>query len=191
MSIVTRFVPKAERIKAEQAEEARQAVLDLALPPSAESDMLVTIQRHETGGRSEEWNFMMLHPPQCLLVWNAIRADCIHPHETRAVFDYTITHIEPNTGIVTLTREELAEQIGIRPNKVSRSMGWLEKRGVIFRERVKVPGMKGPGKARYRINPHVGWNGKLELREVRAKQDTPVQDTLNLTVIDGGVPVPA
>ena len=64
-------------------------------------------------------------------------------------------------------------------------MGRLESLGVIFRERVKVPGMKGQGKARYRINPHVGWNGSLDRRHRRAEQDQP---PLPFQVIEGGTP---
>ena len=184
MANVTRFVPKAERIAAEKAHEARQAVFDLGLPETAEADILITIQRHETGGQLVKWNFNMISPAQCLVVWNAIRQGD-RPSETRAVFDYALTHLEINTGIVTLTREEIAEYVDIRPQEVSAAMSRLESLGVIFRERVKVPGMKGRGKARYRINPHVGWNGSLDRRQQLAEQNQPV---LPFEVIEGGTP---
>ncbi len=80
-----------------------------------------------------------------------------------------LTHIEPNTGLVTLTREEIAQTAEIKPQEVSRAMTRLENLGAITRERVKIPGLKGPGMVRYRINPNVGWNGKLEKREVLAQ----------------------
>lgn len=60
-------------------------------------------------------------------------------------------------------------------------MGTLERLGVIVRQRRKVAGMRGPGIARYRINPHVAWNGKLEIREEQARQVP-----LPLSVIEGG-----
>lgn len=182
MSNVTRLIPKAERLKAEQVDQVRQYVLGLDLPAGATTDILVTLQRHETGGVLEEWRFHMISPAQCLAVWNAIKA-VEKPHETRDVFDYVLTHIETNTGVVTLTRDELAEAVGIAPREISRAMKRLEDLGVIFRERVRVPGMRGPGKARYRMNPHVAWNGKLERREATAKQAP-----LPLSVIDGGAP---
>lgn len=184
MASITRFVSKAERIEAAKAEEARQVVLDLGLPASAQEDILITIQRHETGGQLAKWNFNMISPAQCLVVWNAIRGGD-RPQETRAVFDYALTHLEINTGIVTLTREEIAECVGVRPQEVSTAMGRLEELGAIVRERVKVPGMKGRGKARYRINPHVGWNGSLDRRHLRAEEDQP---PLPFKVIDGGTP---
>lgn len=180
MATLTKFIPKAERLKTEQVEEARQMILDLELPRMATEDFLVVLQRHQTGGHLEKWNFNMISPLQCLAVWNAIET-LDEPRTTRRVFDYVITHLETNTGIVTLTRDELAEAVGIRPEHVSHAMGRLEKLGAITRERVKVPGMKGPGKARYRINPHVAWNGKLEKREIKAEQIR-----LPLELIDGG-----
>lgn len=180
MADVTRFIPKAERLKAEQVAEVRQYVLGLGLPTKATEDILITLQRHETGGVLADWTFNMISPAQCLAVWNAIH-EGEKPNETRRVFDYVLTHIETNTGLVTLTRDELAEVVGIDAREVSRAMGRLEKLGAIVRERVKVPGMRGPGKARYRLNPHVGWNGKLEKRQQAAEQVP-----LPFGVIEGG-----
>lgn len=162
-----RFTPKAERLETKKANTAREAITALELPQQATDDILLVIQRHETGGLTSEWWFNMISPAQCLLIWNAI-LEGERPHETRRVFDYVITHIEPNTGFVTLSRDELASAVGISSYDVSRAMTRLENLGAITRERIKVPGMKGPGKVRYRINPHVGWNGKLEKREVAA-----------------------
>jgi hypothetical protein len=185
MAKVSRFVPKGERIAKEKAETARQAVLDLKLPPTATEAMLVTIARHERGGCISEWKYNMLNPAQCLAVWDAIRALPAEkrPHQVRHLFDLIITHLEPNTGLVILTREELAEQIGTEPANVSRMMGTLEHLNVIFRERVKVAGMRGPGIARYRVNQWIVWNGSLEVRQEQAKA-VPVPFEL----IDGGKP---
>jgi len=183
MADVTRFIPKAERLKADQVAEVRQLVLALGLPQGATDDLLVTLQRHETGGTLADWTFNMISPQQCLAVWNATEELPAkdRPWTVRRVFDYVLTHIETNTGIVTLTREELADKVGVRPQEVSSAMKVLERMGVVVRERVKVAGMRGPGKARYRLNPHVGWNGKLERREVAAQQAS-----LPLQVIEGG-----
>jgi DNA-binding transcriptional ArsR family regulator len=180
MADVARFIPKAERLKAEKVAEVRQLVLGLGLPERATEDLLVTLQRHETGGVLADWTFNMISPAQCLAVWNAIE-EGDKPRETRRVFDYVLTHIETNTGLVTLTRYELASAVGIEAREVSRAMGRLEKLGAVVRERVKVPGMRGPGKARYRLNPHVGWNGKLDRRQLAAEQVP-----LPFDVIEGG-----
>ena len=180
MSNITRFIPKAERIKSALDDETRQAVLDLGLPKLATEDIFIAIQRHETGGALANWTFNMISPQQCLAVWDAIK-EGERPQETDEVFKLLITHVETNTGIMTLTREEIAERIGTAPKHVSSAMKRLEDMGVVFRERVKVPGMKGPGKARYRLNPHVAWNGDLQTRKVKAEQMS-----MPLEVIEGG-----
>jgi hypothetical protein len=115
----------------------------------------------------------MLQPKQVLTVWDAIRA--------RHLFDLVLTHLEWDTGLVILTREELAERIGAAPADVSWMMGTLERIGVIIRDRVKMDGMRGRGVARYRINPHVAWHGGLDTRQEQAQQIP-----LPLTLIDGG-----
>ena len=184
MGKIAKFISKAMRLTKRKAEDARQAILDLGLPKQAETDILITIQRYETGGRSAQWRFIMLSPIQCLAIWDAIDANDPEPRTTRRVFDRVITHIETNTGVVTLTRDEIADAVGVRADHVSRAMGRLEQLGVIIRERIKVPGMKGPGKAQYRLNPHVGWNGSLENRAEAARAES--QRDLPFEVIDGG-----
>ncbi len=169
MVTATRFIPKYERIASAKADEARQGVLALGLPESATEDMLVMISRHETGGVLPRWRFNMIDPCQCLAVWEAIWS-MPRPIETRKVFDLVLTHIEPNSGAVTLTREEIAERVGARPQEVSTIMTELEFHHIVTRKRLKVAGQRGRGPVRYYLNPHVAWNGKLELRTEKAKQ---------------------
>ena len=180
MVAATRFIPKSERIAKAKADEARQGIVALGLPESATEDMMVTISRHESGGVLPSWKFNMIEPRQCLAVWEAIWA-MPRPVETRKVFDLVLTHIEPNSGAVTLTREEIAERVGTRPQEISTIMGELESHKIIFRRRLKVAGMRGRGPVRYYLNPHVAWNGKLEIRTEEAKQLP-----LPFAVIEGG-----
>ena len=182
-SQITRLVSRVERISRQKAEDARQAVLDLELPRSATETMLVAIARHTFPEARERWTFHMLQPKQVLTVWDAIRAlpGKDRPHQVRHLFDLVLTHLEWDTGLVILTREELAQAIGTTPGHVSRMMGTLERIGVICRERVRMDGMRGRGIARYRINPHVAWHGGLDSRQEQAKQIP-----LPLTLIDGG-----
>jgi hypothetical protein len=183
MAQITRFVSRAERISRQKAEDARQTILDLELPQTATETILLTIARHEGEGRPEKWAFHMLQPKQVLTIWDAIRAlpGKDRPHQVRHLFDLVLTHLEWDTGLVILTREELAERIGTNPANVSRMMGTLERIGVILRERVRLDGMRGRGIARYRINPHVAWHGDLDTRQEQARQIP-----LPLTVVDGG-----
>jgi hypothetical protein len=183
MARITGFVAAAERILKAKADVARQAILDLDLPPTATESMLVTISRHENGGVLPEWRFVMLNPLQCLAVWNAIEELPAEkrPRDVDRAFKLVITHVEQNTGIVTLTREEMAVRMRCPPQEVSKAMGVLAEMKVIFRERIKTPGMRGPGVARYRVNQWVAWNGKLELRAEQAQQVP-----LPFVVVQGG-----
>lgn len=180
MAEVHKFTRKAERIARAKAEELRQLVLGFGLPDRAVEDMMITIARHETGGVLPEWKFNMISPAQCLAVWDAIRK-MDRPDLTRHVFDLVLTHLEPNTGAVTLTREEIAQRVETDPDHVSRVMTQLERHNIIFRRRLKVEGMRGRGPVRYYLNPHAGWNGKLEIRAEHARQAP-----LPFSVIDGG-----
>jgi hypothetical protein len=58
--------------------------------------------------------------------------------------------------MILLTRDELAEQVGTRPEHVSRIMSDLEGIGAISRQRERVGGLRGPGMVRYFMNPNVG-----------------------------------
>lgn len=160
MGNIKDFIPQTKKINAEKANLLRQAVLEFDLPSEATNDILIAIHRHEARSLAE-WDFVMLSPEQCLLIWRAIKV-FEKPRQTRDIFDLVITHIEPNTGLVTLTRDELAQMAEISPREVSRSMSCLEEIGAITRER------RG-SRVLYRINPHVGWNGKMERREVAAR----------------------
>ena len=180
MVAATRFIPKSERIAKAMADAARQGVLALELPESVTEDMMVAISRHETGGVLPSWKFNMIELRQCLAVWEAIRHMPL-PDLTRRVFDYVLTHVEPNTGAVTLTREELAHRCETAPCHISTVMTELESHKVIFRRRLKVAGMRGRGPVRYYLNSHVAWNGKLEIRTEEAKQLP-----LPFAVIEGG-----
>ena len=93
----------------------------------------------------------------------------------RHLFDLVLAHLEWDTGLVILTREELAQAIGTTPGHVSRMMGTLERIGVICRERVRLDGMRGRGIARYRVNPHVAWHTKRPSKSFPAPKETPLQ----------------
>ena len=62
-------------------------------------------------------------------------------------------------------------------------MGTLEKMGVIRRERCKIEGMQGRGLAVYFINPHVAWNGWLDIRKAQAAAPRP---PMQLELLQGG-----
>lgn len=128
----------------------------------------------------------MLSLLQTAAIWDAIRklpADD-RPNHVRHAFDLAMLNLRQDTGEVMLTRDQLAEKIGCASRSVSTIMGTLEAMGVIRRERKKIPGMQGRGMAVYFINPHVAWNGDLEVRRQEAARHTPPL----LRIMEGGRP---
>jgi hypothetical protein len=126
----------------------------------------------------------MLSRAQTKAVWDAIRALSANqrPHQVRHAFDLVLLNLRQDTGEVMLTRDEFAAEIGCAPKHVSTIMGTLERLGVIRRERRRIEGVQGPGIAVYFINPHVAWNGSLDVRKAAATETTPPL----LELIEGG-----
>jgi len=146
-----------------------------------------TLQRHARPGTEQGlWpgGFTMLSRDQTAAVWDAIRALPAddRPNHVRHAFDLVLLNLRQDTGEVMLTRDQLAERIGCAPKNVSTVMGTLERMGVIRRERRRVEGMQGRGMAVYFINPHVAWNGSLDVRKAEAKD----AKAPTLTLMEGG-----
>jgi CRP-like cAMP-binding protein len=119
--------------------------------------------------------FTMLSRAQTAAIWDAIRAlpPDDRPNHVRHAFDLVLLNLQQDTGEVMLTRDQLAERIGCALQNVSTVMGTLERMGVIRRERRRVEGMQGRGVAVYFVNPHVAWNGSLDIRKAEAAEVTP------------------
>jgi len=82
-----------------------------------------------------------------------------------------------------LTREEIAENVGIRVSDVSEIMRELVSFGAIFSEREKIAGMRGPGLVRYYMNRHVAEVGS---RVTQAELDLIPKPGAKLEVVQGG-----
>ena len=129
----------------------------------------------------------MLSRTQTAAIWDAIRAlpPDDRPNQVRHAFDLVLLNLRQDTGEVLLTRDQLAERIGCAPRSVSTIMGTLERMGVIRRERRRIEGVQGRGIAVYFINPHVAWNGSLDVRKAEAAEVKPPL----LILMDGGKPI--
>lgn len=129
--------------------------------------------------------FTMLSRMQTAAIWDAIRAlpSDDRPNQVRHAFDLVLLNLRQDTGEVLLTRDQLAEEIDCAPRSISTIMGTLEKMGVIRRERRKIEGVRGPGMAVYFINPHVAWNGSLDVRKAQAAKTRP---PMQLELLHGG-----
>ncbi|MDE7549081.1 helix-turn-helix domain-containing protein [Acetobacter fabarum] len=129
--------------------------------------------------------FTMLSRMQTAAIWDAIRElpSDDRPNKVRHAFDLVLLNLRQDTGEILLTRDQLAEKMGCASNHVSRIMGTLEKMGVIRRERRRIEGVQGRGMAVYFINPHVAWNGSLDVRKAQAKDTRP---PLQFELLQGG-----
>ncbi len=125
----------------------------------------------------------MLSRDQTAAVWDAIRALPAddRPNQVRHAFDLVLLNLRQDTGEVMLTRDQLAERRGCAPNQISRIMSTLERMGVVRRERRRIEGVQGHGMAVYFINPHVAWNGSLDVQKAEATDTKP----LVLTLVEG------
>jgi hypothetical protein len=97
-----------------------------------------------------------------------------------AVWGELFTALDRDTGEVTMTRDELAERVGVTADDVSRVMGEFAKVGAIIVRRERVAGLRGPGRAVYFMNPRVATNLAGSARD-RAQAGAPA-----LTVVGGG-----
>jgi hypothetical protein len=128
--------------------------------------------------------FTMLSRAQTKAIWDAIRAldPDERPNHVRHAFDLVVLNLRQDTGEVMLSRDELAKEIGCSPDNVSHVMSTLVRLGVITRERQRVEGMRGPGVVVYFVNPHVAWNGSLDVRKAEAAEVSPPM----LRLMEGG-----
>ena len=190
------------RLRTKQQHSERKASAALAeqmalLPPEllaqlpGEARMAISrathaLQRHARPSTEQGlWpgGFTMLSRDQTAAVWDAIRALPAddRPNHVRHAFDLELLNLRQDTGEVMLTRDQLAERIGCAPKHVSTIMGTLERMGVIRRERRRIEGVQGRGMAVYFINPHVAWNGSLDVRKAEAADTKPPV----LTLVEG------
>lgn len=113
---------------------------------------------------SKEW--------QALTRWVLSLPSSQRPHDVWRVLLVIIGHVRWSDGLITLSREALAEEAGISADRAGRALGVLASAGVVERKRVPVPGVRGAGVAAYSLSAHLG--GKGDLRERQASSPRPV-----------------
>ena len=129
-------------------------VLDFpGLPERAVGAIIASVDR-ETAAQNG-WTFVMLSPAQNEAVLNWLLDHSSRPHKAVRLWAALFSHLRRDTMEIMLSRDELADLIGERPDNVSRIMGELEGIGAISRRRERIVGMRGPGAVRYFMNPNV------------------------------------
>jgi CRP-like cAMP-binding protein len=157
VATLRRLRTKADRLQAEQAAELRQLVLDYpALPELARRQIVNAIDRQTAAANG--WTFVMLSPSQNKAVARWLAENSERPQKAMLLWAELFDHLCRDTGEISLTRDELAEAVGIAPTSVSEVMRELESIGAIVTRRERVAGMRGPGRAVYFMNPNVATN---------------------------------
>lgn len=180
MGEVKRFVSKSQRVLLEVAasiEEQLRLFPEDQLPEQPREALLNALHRFTRNPDESLWpgGYSMLSRTQTAVIWDAIRNLGADKRQglVRHAFDLALLNLRQDTGEIMLTRDQLAEKIGCAPRHVSTIMGTLEDMGVVIRKRRKVDGMQGPGMAVYFLNPHVAWNGSLEIRQRESTKHKP------------------
>ncbi|WP_228124486.1 hypothetical protein, partial [Gluconobacter vitians] len=179
---ITRLTPKPERLRQDQADLLRQALLPFEeqMPADAFRAVIGLIDR-QTASR-KRWTFVMLSPEQ-----NAIVVDYLAEHSKRPltalrVWALCFKHLRTDTGEILLNREEIAEKIGQPSRTISEIMSELVAFKAISRTRKKLGGMKGPGMVHYFMNPNVATHLTGSERDVAQEEAPPL-----LVLMEGGL----
>ncbi len=152
-----RLRTKAQRLRGEQGAALRQLVLDYPeLPEQLRGELVATIDRQTASEAG--WTFVMLGPEQNAAVVRWLRRNSRCPTLATALWAELFTVLRRDTGQIMLTRDELAGLIGERSDHVGEIMRELASIGAVSTHRERVPGMRGPGRVVYFMNPNVATN---------------------------------
>jgi hypothetical protein len=169
-----RLRTKHQRLRKEQAQALRQMVLEFeGLPDHAARAIIGAIDR-ETAAENE-WTFVMLSPAQNRAVVKWLLEHAERRREALDLWALLFEHLDRRTGMVLLTRDELAEQVDTHPDNVTRIMADLESIGAISRRRERVGGLRGPGMVRYFMNPNVGTHLVGQVRDDAQAKASPLK----------------
>ena len=168
MGNVVGLKTRPQRFDEDQAKALKQALLpfldDQRYPQDHVQGLLHDIDRKTRPDTPGE-TFIMLKPAQNAAVIQWLGANSRRPAKAMMVWGTLFEHLYPHTGQIMLTREQIAETVGIRPNEVSAIMGELAKCHAVFTERHRIEGVRGPGQAVYFMNKHVAEYGSRATEE--------------------------
>lgn len=115
---------------------------------------LLDVVDRRSASRSRR-TFLMLYPAQFRSVVSYLLHTSARPMVAVELWTVSFEHLHPKTGEILLSRDQLASEVGVTPRDVSEVMSELVEFGAIIRRRERVAGMRGPGVARYFVNPNV------------------------------------
>lgn len=183
---VHRLFTAPERLRVGQAARLRQALLPFEPEmPRAVRELVAHIDR-QTAARNG-WTFIMLNADQNRAVVRWLLGNSSRPMKGVDLWAVLFTGVDQDTGEIMFTRDELAAAVDDTVQHVSEIMGELEGVEAIIRRRERVPGMRGPGRVRYFLNPNVGTHLTGAARD-KAQAEAPPGPLLRIMVGTNAAP---
>lgn len=168
MRNVTNLKTRPQRLKEDQAQALKALLLPFLDDPNYDQEpihhLLQAVERKTRPDGPAE-TFVMIKPAQNAAVVDWLEANSSRPMKAMRLWALMFEHLYPHTGQIMLTRDQIAERIGIRPNEVSEIMSELVRFRAIFTERRRLEGVRGPGKVVYFMNKHVAEVGSRATEE--------------------------
>lgn len=150
-----RLPTRLDQLRADQAAQLRDALRPFeGEMPSAVRELRAHIDR-QTAARNG-WTFVMISAEQNDAVVNYLAEHSARPLIALKLWSLCFKHLDRDTGEIVLTRDHIAELLGVTADHVSGIMGELVKAEAIITRRERVNGTRGPGRVRYFMNPLVG-----------------------------------
>lgn len=109
--------------------------------------------------------FVMIYPEPNLKVVRWLIRNSKRPRKALEIWALLMCNLKRHTGEITLTRDEISSEVGIRSSEVSQIMSELVRFNAIFSKRERIPGLRGPGKVVYYMNKHVAQVGGRATKE--------------------------
>ena len=165
----------ADRLRQDDAQQLRQLILAFGnCPARASREILHAIDLATAS--ADGWTFLMINPQQNAAVVGWLARHSVRKGIAAHLWAEMLTATDRDTGEVLLSRDELANRVGTRPNGITDVLGELEAIGAISRRRERVPGMSGPGRVVVMINSRVATRLAGRAREQAQKDAQPVSE---------------
>ena len=167
---ITRFRSRRELIDDEKGDELRQLIIDFPdLPDEVRNHVVGAVDQRTASSRG--WTFIMLSPAQNAAVVEWISGNSKRPQIAVRLWALCFTAMRMDTGEICITRDEMADRLGIAPGHVSRTMTELASIKAIIRRR-------DGRRVRYFMNATVATHTTGKRRDRQQEADGPVQLSL-------------
>lgn len=109
---------------------------------------------------SKQQEFAVFFSPRHAQLMRHLRLESRHPMIAAELFSVCVTHMDWTTCEVMRSREQLAKELGVKPNLISRLMGELVKCGAISRKFEDEDGNRTKT-VRYFVSAWIAYRGEM------------------------------